>query len=151
MILMGQIHFKGHWKGWALKIDNLLGLASCHLGPKKSRLSWPTPSNCLQNGLAHAYQGSNTNADAAKTHVHKITNVPVFLFINNRHIVNVALFSRQVVDSQTTAECSEIIQIELLYFTESNFLLYLKKSFHCFEILKFAIFVSWLLVFFWKI
>ncbi len=25
MILMGQIHFKGPWKGWALKIETFLG------------------------------------------------------------------------------------------------------------------------------
>jgi hypothetical protein len=25
MILMGEIHFEGHWKGWALKIETSLG------------------------------------------------------------------------------------------------------------------------------
>ncbi len=25
MILMGQIHFEAHWKGWALKIETFLG------------------------------------------------------------------------------------------------------------------------------
>jgi hypothetical protein len=43
MILIGKIHFEGHWKGWALKIKIILGpematsQASAIWGPKKSR------------------------------------------------------------------------------------------------------------------
>ena len=25
MCLMGEIHYKGHWKGWAMKVDTFLG------------------------------------------------------------------------------------------------------------------------------
>ncbi len=38
MILSRQIHYSGHWKGWALKIK-------AFLGPKNSRFSGPIPSN----------------------------------------------------------------------------------------------------------
>jgi hypothetical protein len=41
-----KFHYKGHWKGWALKIKTFLG-----------------PEMATSN-----------------THVHKITNVPVFIY-----------------------------------------------------------------------
>ncbi len=40
----GNIHYEGHWKGWALKWQ----LAK----PKKGEISGPTPSNGLSNGFA---------------------------------------------------------------------------------------------------
>jgi hypothetical protein len=64
-----QHHYEGHWKGWALKIETFLGpemarvkrvpfgakkveIRECHLGPKKSRFSGPTPSNAPSNDVA---------------------------------------------------------------------------------------------------
>ena len=46
MCLMGQIHYKGHWKGWAMKVETFLGpekaeqSKSC-VSPKKSKTSGP--------------------------------------------------------------------------------------------------------------
>ncbi len=39
MILMRQIYFRGHWKGWALKIETFLGpeMASSEVGFFKLR------------------------------------------------------------------------------------------------------------------
>ncbi len=48
-----QHHYKGHWKGWALKIETFLGSCECHLDPKKQKFSGPTPSNAPSNDVAH--------------------------------------------------------------------------------------------------
>jgi hypothetical protein len=56
--LCGKIHYSGHWKGWALKILTFFGpkwysLPSLSFqGPKKSRLSVPTPSNGPWNAFS---------------------------------------------------------------------------------------------------
>ncbi len=44
MILMtaNMLHYKGHWKGWALKIETFLGpemASECHLDQKSLRSS----------------------------------------------------------------------------------------------------------------
>jgi hypothetical protein len=44
MILMGEIHFEGHWKGWALKIEIFLGpemttREASAIGPKKVEMA----------------------------------------------------------------------------------------------------------------
>jgi hypothetical protein len=57
MILMLANPFRRPLEGVALKIETFLGFematqSECHLGPKKSRLSGPTPFNGPSNGFA---------------------------------------------------------------------------------------------------
>ncbi len=50
-----QHHYKGHWKGWALKIETFWALKwqpAKFQGPKKSRFSGPTLSNATSNDVA---------------------------------------------------------------------------------------------------
>ncbi len=51
----GNIHFNGHWKGWALKIKTFLGpeRATSKASAQKSQdFSGSTPSNGPSNGFA---------------------------------------------------------------------------------------------------
>jgi hypothetical protein len=55
-----QHHYKEHWKGWALKIDTILGPEMAHtkrvpFGLKKVKIVWPSPpppSNVPSNDVA---------------------------------------------------------------------------------------------------
>jgi hypothetical protein len=72
IILMGKIHFEGHWKGRALKIETFLGPematseAKCHLGHKKVP---PPPFIALSRGeyssRYHTY-GLNLSSEKGK-------------------------------------------------------------------------------------